>query len=109
NVERELLAQQGPRTLSKEDEEKLLKEVAQIAEIPTNLSLRPECSICHRRLPTEHLLSLHLSEAHDSFFAAQAAKKLCVFECLVEGCGKKFCGPQQRKQHLRDVHCFPKG
>jgi hypothetical protein len=68
-----------------------------------------ECTLCRALLPTAHLLDLHLSEVHDSFFAAQAARKMPVYACLVESCLKKFCTIEQRKQHLMDFHKFPKG
>jgi hypothetical protein len=68
-----------------------------------------ECTLCRALLPTAHLLDLHLSEVHDSFFAAQAARKMLVYACLVEACDRKFSGIEQRKQHLMDFHKFPKG
>jgi len=68
-----------------------------------------ECTLCRALLPTAHILDLHLSEVHDSYFAAQAARKLPVFCCLVESCEKKFGSLEQRKQHLIDYHKFPKG
>ena len=37
-----------------------------------------ECSICHVQLLTGHYLDLHLLEVHDSFFAAQAARRTKV-------------------------------
>lgn len=43
-----------------------------------------ECSTCHACLPTAHLLDIHVAEVHDSFFAAQAARRLPVYLCLVE-------------------------
>lgn len=36
------------------------------------------CSICKAVLPTLHFLDIHISELHDSFFAAQAARKMEV-------------------------------
>ena len=36
------------------------------------------CSVCGAPQPTARLLDIHLSEIHDSFFAAQAARKLKV-------------------------------
>jgi len=36
------------------------------------------CSVCGAPQPTARLLDIHLSEMHDSFFAAQAARKLKV-------------------------------
>lgn len=38
----------------------------------------PRCSVCRVALPSRHLLDLHLAEVHDSFFAAQVARKLKV-------------------------------
>ena len=38
------------------------------------------CSACGAPQPTARLLDIHLSEMHDSFFAAQAARKLKVLE-----------------------------
>lgn len=66
-----------------------------------------ECSTCHAVLPTPHLLDVHVAELHDSFFASQAARKLPVYVCLVEGCPQKFCTLQERKRHLADDHRFP--
>jgi len=68
-----------------------------------------ECTLCRALLPTAHLLDLHLSEVHDSYFAAQAARKMPIYACLVESCEKKFASIEQRKQHLMDYHKFPKG
>lgn len=39
---------------------------------------RLRCSVCKAVLPTPHLLDIHISELHDSFFAAQAARRLDV-------------------------------
>lgn len=68
-----------------------------------------ECIKCRALLPTAHLLDLHIAEVHDSFFAAQAARKLPVFACLVESCTRKFSTVEQRKQHLVEFHKFPRG
>eukprot|EP00961_Rhodomonas_salina_P211443 2854983-Rhodomonas_salina.2 len=65
------------------------------------------CSVCHRVMPTCRLLSLHVQEAHDSFFA-EMSKRENMYECLVEGCGKKFKGDFQRRWHLINVHQYPK-
>jgi hypothetical protein len=83
-------------------ERKLAREYRYL--VPKN-----ECTLCRALLPTAHLLDLHLSEVHDSFFAAQAARKMPVYCCLVESCEKKFSSIEQRKQHLMDFHKFPKG
>lgn len=65
------------------------------------------CSVCSRVYPTSRLLSMHVSEAHDSFFQAKVARGYPMYECLVEGCGMKLKSYQSRKQHLIDKHKFP--
>ncbi|CAA6659967.1 unnamed protein product [Spirodela intermedia] len=65
------------------------------------------CSVCSRVFPTSRLLSIHVSEAHDSFFQAKVARGFPMFECLVEGCGVKLKSYQSRHQHLVDKHKFP--
>ncbi|XP_038885473.1 zinc finger protein 511 [Benincasa hispida] len=64
------------------------------------------CSVCPRVYPTLRLLSLHVSEAHDSFFQAKVARGYDMYECLVEGCGLKFKSYKSRQQHLVDKHKF---
>ncbi|CAI9777257.1 unnamed protein product [Fraxinus pennsylvanica] len=65
------------------------------------------CSVCSRVYPTSRLLSLHISEAHDSFFQAKVARGFAMYECLVEGCGVKLKTYKSRQQHLVDKHKFP--
>ncbi|CAI9777256.1 unnamed protein product [Fraxinus pennsylvanica] len=65
------------------------------------------CSVCSRVYPTSRLLSLHVSEAHDSFFQAKVARGFAMYECLVEGCGVKLKTYKSRQQHLVDKHKFP--
>ncbi|KAG9446046.1 hypothetical protein H6P81_012174 [Aristolochia fimbriata] len=65
------------------------------------------CSVCSRVYPTSHLLSIHISEAHDSFFQAKVARGFAMYECLVEGCGTKLKTYKSRQQHLIDKHKFP--
>mmetsp|Transcript_28492 Transcript_28492/g.73179 ORF Transcript_28492/g.73179 Transcript_28492/m.73179 type:complete len:162 (+) Transcript_28492:192-677(+) len=102
-----LPAQEAMR-LSPSEREQLLQSVAKEVAMPVPMTNRPQCSVCKRMLPTEHLLALHLEESHDSFFAAQVARGMKVFQCLVEGCGRRFPCPHSRKQHLLGVHHFPK-
>ncbi|XP_047081268.1 zinc finger protein 511-like [Lolium rigidum] len=66
------------------------------------------CSVCSRVYPTSRLLSIHISEAHDSFFQAKVARGFLMYECLVEGCGVKLKNYKSRQQHLVDKHQFPK-
>ncbi|KAF9619349.1 hypothetical protein IFM89_006536 [Coptis chinensis] len=65
------------------------------------------CSVCSRGYPTSRLLSIHVSEAHDSFFQAKVARGIAMYECLVEGCGLKLKSYKSRQQHLVDGHKFP--
>eukprot|EP00960_Hanusia_phi_P068592 766886-Hanusia_phi.AAC.1 len=65
------------------------------------------CSVCKKNLRTCRLLGLHVQEAHDSFFQ-EMAKRENMYECLVEGCGKKFKGDLQRHWHLVNVHRYPR-
>ncbi|KAJ7967587.1 Zinc finger protein [Quillaja saponaria] len=65
------------------------------------------CSVCSRVYPTSRLLSIHVSEVHDSFFRAKVARGYPMYECLVEGCGLKFKSYKGRQQHLVDKHKFP--
>ncbi|KAL6890157.1 hypothetical protein ACP4OV_008920 [Aristida adscensionis] len=66
------------------------------------------CSVCSRVFPTSRLLSIHVSEAHDSYFQAKVARGFPMYECLVEGCGVKLKSYKSRQQHLVDKHQFPK-
>lgn len=65
------------------------------------------CSVCSRVYPTQRLLSIHVSEKHDSFFKAKVARGFDMYECLVETCGLKFKNYKARHQHLVDKHKFP--
>ncbi|DBA84824.1 TPA: hypothetical protein ACH3X1_005855 [Trebouxia sp. C0004] len=96
--------------MSRQDEKMLMKDLEADALQCTSWGVRSsqqQCSTCHTVLPTPYLLSLHVSEQHDSFFASQAAQRMPVFQCLVEGCNSKFCLAAQRHQHLTDFHKIP--
>jgi len=77
-------------------------------DLAAYLSQRYQCSTCRATLPTAHLLDVHVAEVHDSFFAAQAARRMPVYACLVENCGRHFCTAEDRKHHLVDHHKFSK-
>lgn len=62
------------------------------------------CGQCRAVLPSAHLLDLHLSEVHDSFFAAQAARGMRVYVCLVEGCPYRSASVTERRAHLLEQH-----
>ena len=60
---------------------------------------------CGTTLPSAHLLDLHASEAHDSFFAVVSERKPS-FQCFLEKCERKFWNPDERKTHCLDAHDF---
>lgn len=41
------------------------------------------CSVCSRVYPTSRLLSIHVSEAHDSFFQAKVARGFDMVMVLI--------------------------
>ena len=53
-------------------------ELAGDAELADRVHVTFECGRCHAALPTARLLHIHVSEMHDSFFAAQAARRMPV-------------------------------
>ncbi|XP_004513314.1 uncharacterized protein [Cicer arietinum] len=126
NVERELLVKQVALELTEEKEqlENLIQEDGREVFCPIvgcgvclpsmedfenhyNARHTASCSVCSRVYPTSRLLSIHVSEAHDSFFQAKVARGYDMYECLVEGCGLKFKSYKSRQQHLVDKHKFP--
>ncbi|XP_023740874.1 uncharacterized protein LOC111888971 [Lactuca sativa] len=126
NIERELLAKQITLDLTEEEkqeirnfEDKYREVLCPIVGCGATLKTLTEfedhynarhtssCSVCSRVYPTSRLLSIHVSEAHDSFFQAKAARGYPMYECLVEGCGVKLKSYKSRHQHLMDKHKFP--
>lgn len=128
NLERELLVKQVALefelTQEKEQLEDFIQEdgrevfcpiagcgarLASIEDFENHYNARhtASCSVCSRVYPTSRLLSLHVSEAHDSFFQAKVARGYDMYECLVEGCGLKFKSYKSRQHHLVDKHKFP--
>ena len=67
-----------------------------------------QCGECHQILSCNHLLELHLQEAHDSFFAAGVERKQASYACLVVSCTSVFSSLEQRQQHLASQHSYPK-
>lgn len=127
DMERELLAKHVALDLSDDDRYQLEKmDVASVSTVccpiagcgahldcledfEDHYSTRhtASCSVCSRVYPTSRLLSIHISEAHDSFFQAKVARGFPMYECLVEGCGEKLKTYKSRQQHLVDKHQFP--
>ncbi|CAO1423422.1 unnamed protein product [Diamesa hyperborea] len=64
------------------------------------------CNQCKKSLPSAHLLDLHISETHDSFFALLKLKKP-MYYCFSEGCKHISLTPKERKDHCLKEHLFP--
>lgn len=127
NLERELLAKQVALELTEEKQqlEKWMQEeegrevfcpivgcgarLTSMEDFEDHYNARhtASCSVCSRVYPTSRLLSIHVSEVHDSFFQAKVARGYDMYECLVESCGLKFKSYNRRQQHLVDKHKFP--
>uniref|UniRef100_A0A1B6L1Q9 C2H2-type domain-containing protein n=1 Tax=Graphocephala atropunctata TaxID=36148 RepID=A0A1B6L1Q9_9HEMI len=75
-------------------------------ELHYNCRHRNICSQCRKPLLSAHLLDLHISESHDSFFAAQAERKP-MFRCFVEDCLVVSKDISERRSHCIEVHNFP--
>ena len=71
-----------------------------------NAKHRHSCSTCRKNLPSAHLLDLHISETHDTYFQLMAMKK-ASYECFVQTCSNKFWNPKERRGHCIGVHSFP--
>ncbi|KAG9157756.1 hypothetical protein Leryth_017853 [Lithospermum erythrorhizon] len=127
NIERELLAKQVALDFTEEEKQHFKKyedenssrvfcpivscgaRLKSLEEFEDHYNARhtAACSVCSRVYPTSRLLSLHVSEAHDSFFQAKVARGFAMYECLVEGCGLKLKSYKSRERHLVDKHNFP--
>uniref|UniRef100_A0A1B6CLS2 C2H2-type domain-containing protein n=1 Tax=Clastoptera arizonana TaxID=38151 RepID=A0A1B6CLS2_9HEMI len=64
------------------------------------------CIVCKKSLPSSHLLDIHISETHDSFFLAQADRKP-MYKCYVEDCDVKSLNAAERKSHCIVEHKLP--
>lgn len=65
------------------------------------------CSECKKSLPTEHLLDLHISEHHDSYFNVRVERGECLFRCYLEDCKDIFPNLAERKEHCINQHKLP--
>jgi len=93
-----------------------------------NLSHRFTCNECKKNLPNSHLLDLHISESHDSYFAVLSEKRPMVqikeklfsftkfnqfyffptqFSCYLEECDVKSINASVRRDHCITLHKFP--
>ncbi|XP_059619684.1 protein lethal(2)k10201 [Phlebotomus argentipes] len=64
------------------------------------------CAECRKSFPSAHLLDLHVSENHDSFFLV-STKKRPMYCCYIEECGEKHWTSEERRDHCISVHKFP--
>lgn len=67
-----------------------------------------ECKQCRAVLPNDHLLDLHISEAHDSYFAAALERGKAKYSCLIKSCKSSFESESARHRHLMEVHLYPR-
>lgn len=65
------------------------------------------CSVCGKSFQSDRLLSIHISELHDTYFQLMAKKKPS-YVCLVENCPVLSLSNDDRRQHLIDIHMYPK-
>ncbi|XP_055536443.1 protein lethal(2)k10201 [Wyeomyia smithii] len=73
-----------------------------------NAQHRYSCGECRKTLPSSHLLDLHLSETHDSYFAAQVQTgKHPMYACFLEECSQRSTNPAERRDHCIKEHKFP--
>ncbi|KAJ3671851.1 hypothetical protein LUZ60_007930 [Juncus effusus] len=126
NLERELLAKQVALDLTEDERNQLQKmdisshkffcpivgcgaKLDSLDDFESHYNTRhsASCSVCFRVYPTDRLLSIHISETHDSFFQAKVSRGFPMYECLVEGCTVKLKSSKSRHQHLIDKHKFP--
>lgn len=66
-----------------------------------------QCGECHKVMPSNHLLELHLQEVHDSYFRTCLEKQQASYTCLVESCGECCTTAEERLLHLRKDHGYP--
>lgn len=65
------------------------------------------CNECNARLPSDHILTLHLVEVHDTFAQARKARGDKIYACFEEQCDKVCAEPGKRRRHLIDKHGYP--
>ena len=66
------------------------------------------CSECRHNFPSDHFLTLHISENHDPLNEVKEARGEKTLRCFVEDCDKVCLTAHKRRMHLIDKHMFPK-
>ncbi|XP_011660693.1 zinc finger protein 511 isoform X1 [Strongylocentrotus purpuratus] len=64
------------------------------------------CRYCQRFYSTNHLLEIHLTENHDSFFSLLSQQQP-MYCCLEENCNSHFMDAQSRLDHMTSCHGYP--
>ena len=66
------------------------------------------CEECKRKFPSQHLLDLHLEEAHSAFFQlAVERKKPALYACLEASCSHRADSVADRTAHWKENHARP--
>ena len=77
-----------------------------------------QCALCDKTFTTERLLSIHVEERHDTYFAARLAareqrrgaggeEREKLLRCLAAECPENFATRRARRRHMIRDHCFP--
>lgn len=66
------------------------------------------CLECAKNFPTDHFLSLHITETHDPLSRIKRERGEKTYHCFVQDCEKVCSTPQKRRMHLVDKHMFPR-
>lgn len=64
------------------------------------------CSVCRKRLLSDHLLTMHVLEEHDHLFKIMSQRQP-MYQCYVRTCKRRFDTKEERKQHTIENHLFP--
>lgn len=68
------------------------------------------CSVCSRVYPTSRLLSIHISEAHDSFFQAKVARgydMVCTIYSFISLCNYSLPFEAEHQLLASDCDTYP--
>ncbi|XP_066582944.1 zinc finger protein 511 [Prorops nasuta] len=68
---------------------------------------RYTCQVCNKPKPTARLLDMHLQECHDEYFKLLSMKQP-MYQCYVPGCNVKFYNHNERREHIINIHNYPK-
>ncbi|KAK6203412.1 uncharacterized protein RJT21DRAFT_82439 [Scheffersomyces amazonensis] len=66
------------------------------------------CQQCHRRFPSNSILTLHIDENHNPFLKIKQERGDKVFRCIESECSKVCRTPKTRRLHMIEKHNYPK-